>query len=424
MRRPPSRSAEPPHGRTASPSNRYVSCGEHFLTSTRSLAAYYFWYFVAVGVLEPYLTPLWREFGLSSSEIGLLNAIMPAVATVAPFVWAAYADATRRGDRIFLWTTWLSALAAFVLPNARRFVPAALGIFGLAVFRTPLIPFANSMTFHALQGRPQGYAAVRLWGTIGYIAAAVGAGVIMDRLGLQVGMYGVALSMLSCGLVAWTGRSRERVRLAPVGLREILDSVRDRRLLVLVTATALAWVSYGPYGTFYTIHLERLGFSRAFAGTAWGLAAASELVVMLLWPRMCGWATPRTWLIVALSAHPLRWLLSSVAYGPAFLLSIQLTHAFTFGVFYLAAVQSLERLAPAGLRTTAQGVFASATFGIGGLVGNSLGGLLYEAMGMTALYIGAALVSGWGLFLFVVCAGRDGAGAHPAASRVARGNGG
>lgn len=363
---------------------------------------------------------MWREFGLSSSEIGLLNAIMPGVATVAPFLWAAYADATRSGDRIFLWTTWLSALAALLLPNAQRFVPAALGIFCLAVFRTPLIPFANSMTFRVLKDRPQRYAGIRLWGTIGYIVAAVGAGAVMDRLGLRMGMYGVSLSMLACGLVAWAGRSRERVRLAPVGLQEILETLRDRRLLILVTATALAWVSYGPYGTFYTIHLEQLGFSRAFAGTAWALAAASELIVMLLWPRMCGWATPRTWLIVALTAHPLRWLLSSVAHGPAFLLAIQLTHALTFGVLYLAAVQSVEGLAPEGLRTTAQGVFASVTFGVGGLVGNSLGGLLYEPMGMTALYIAAAVVSAWGLFLFVVGTPRERADAQPLAPRAAR----
>ena len=346
---------------------------------------------------------------------------MPGVATVAPFLWTAYADATRGGDRIFLWTTWLSAAAALLLPNAQRFVPAALGIFCLAIVRTPLIPFANSMTFRAIQDRPQRYAAVRLWGTVGYIVAAVGAGSIMDRLGLRAGMYGVAVAMLACGVVAWAGRSRERFRLAPVGVPEILESLRDRRLLILVTATGLAWVSYGPYGTFYTIHLEHLGFSRAFAGLAWALAAGSELVVMLLWPRMCGWATPRTWLIVGLSAHPVRWLLSSIAYDPVLLLAIQLTHAFTFGVFYLAAVQSVESLVPDGLRTTAQGVFASVTFGVGGLVGNSLGGLLYEAIGMTALYIAAAIVSAWGMFLYVVGTPRERQGAHSLSLKTTRG---
>jgi len=401
------RNVEPPNSRTVEPP---FLIRERALTNTRYLAAYYFAYFVAVGVFEPFLTPLWREFGLSSAEIGLLNAIMPAVATVAPFLWTAYADVTRRGDRIFLWSTWVSAFAAIALPNAQRFVPAAVGIFCLAAFRTPLIPFANSMTLRALKDRPQRYAAIRLWGTIGYIVAAVGAGPVMDRLGLRIGMYGVAVAMLACGAVAWVGRSRERVRLNPVGLQEILAATQDRRLLVLVAATGLAWVSYGPYGTFYTIHLEHLGFSRAFAGAAWALAAGSELAVMLLWPRMCRWAAPRTWLIVGLSAHPVRWLLSSIAHDPVPLLAIQLTHAVTFGVFYLAAVQSVESLVPDGLRTTAQGVFASVTFGVGGLVGSSLGGLLYEAIGMTALYIAAAIVSGWGMFLYVVGTPREGQG--------------
>jgi predicted MFS family arabinose efflux permease len=100
-------------------------------------------------------------------------------------------------------------------------------------------------------------------------------------------------------------------------------------------------------------------------------------------------------------------LLSSVARDPLPLLAIQLTHAFTFGVLYLAAVQQVEGMAPEGLRATAQGVFASVTFGFGGLVGNTLGGLLYEPLGMTALYIASALVSGWGVLLYAVATRRE-----------------
>jgi PPP family 3-phenylpropionic acid transporter len=390
------------------------------LNTARSLAVYYFWYFVAVGILEPYLTPLWRDGGLSAADIGLLNAVMPAVATVAPFLWTAYADATRRADRIFLWTTWLSAVSALALPNARRFAPAAAGVFCLALFRTPLIPLANSMAFRVLKQRPERYAAIRLWGTVGYILAAVGAGAAMDRLGLRLGMYGVAIAMAVCGLVAMAGRHRERIRLAPAGVGEILASLRDRRLVVLVTSTALAWVSYGPYGTFYTIHLESLGFSRAFAGLAWALAAASELAVMLLWPRMCAWATPRTWLVVALCAHSIRWALSSAASAPGVLLAVQLTHAFTFGVFYLAAVQLVQGLAPEGLRATAQGVFASATFGIGGVVGSGLGGALYDPLGMRALYLASAAVAVGGMAIYVVGSRGDDRGVRAAAPTATR----
>ena len=388
--------------RTLEPSNHRTLFGssECCLTSTRSLAAYYFWYFAAIGVYEPYLTPFWLHLGFSPAQLGLLNAIYPAVAAFAPFLWTAYADITRRGDAIFLRNTWLSGAIALLLPYLSGLFPVTLAFLAFAVFRSPLIPLANSMAFRVLGGSPERFAALRLWGTIGYIVAALGVGVLVDRVGLGAGMHGIALATLACGLVAWMGRRRERGSLPAVHLRDFLEILRDRRLLVFLAAASLARLSFGPYTTFFTIHLEWLGLSRTFAGVAWALAAASELVVMLCWTRMCALASPRTWLTLAMGAHALRWLLSIPARDPVALLLIQLTHAFTFGVFYLAAVEQVDALAPEGLRATAQGLFASVAFGLSGLLGNTLSGVLYEPLGMAWLYAAAAFVAAAGTALY------------------------
>lgn len=344
-------------------------------------------------MFEPFLTPFWRQIGFPSVQIGLLNSIMPGVAVFAPFLWTAYADATRQGERIFLANTWICALVALLIPNLGRFFAVATAMLAFSLFRTPLIPLANSMTFRALADRRQGFAAVRLWGTVGYILTAVGTGIAIDRIGLWAGMHGISVAMIACGLVGWFGRSKRRVALPPVGLADFLQTLQNRQFLLLLVAAALARVSFGPYETFFTIHLERLGLSRTFAGTAWALAAVSELAVMLCWARMCEHATTRVWLIAALASHPLRWVLSIFAQDAFALLLTQLTHALAFGVFYLAAVQTVDALVPDGLRASAQGLFASVTFGLGGLVGNLLGGLLYEPLGMPWLYAAAAVVS-------------------------------
>ena len=97
--------------------------------------------------------------------------------------------------------------------------------------------------------------------------------------------------------------------------------------------------------------------------------------------------------MAALAGHPLRWLLSIFASHPLALLGVQFTHALTFGVFYLAAVQMVDGLVPDGLRATAQGLFSSVTFGLGGLLGNALAGMLYEPLGIRWLYAGATLLS-------------------------------
>ncbi|MEK6718201.1 MAG: MFS transporter [candidate division NC10 bacterium] len=371
----------------------YGSRAEACLTSTRVLAAYYFWYFAAIGVYEPYITRFWQHLGYSPVRLGLLNAISPGVAVFAPFLWTAYADATRRGEAVFLINTWVSALVALVLPNLRSLSPMVLTVLVFAVFRTPLVSLANSMAFHALAGRRQGFAAIRLWGTVGYILAAVAAGIVMDRIGLRVGMHGIALAMLVCGVIAWMGRSRRRTGIPPGRLGDFLETLQDRRFVLLVASASLANMSFGPYTTFFTIHLEQLGLSSAFAGTAWALAAASELVVMVCWTRICPRASLRVWVTLGLGAHALRWLLSIPARDPAALLLIQLTHAFTFGVFYLAAMQSVDMLVPEGLRATAQGVFASVVFGLSTLVGNAVSGFLYEPLGMAWLYAAAAVLA-------------------------------
>ncbi len=308
-------------------------------------------------------------------------------------MWTATADVTRRGEAIFLTNTWACALVAILLPQLNGLMPAAMAVLAFGTFRTALIPLANSMAFRALAGHPQGFAAIRLWGTVGYILAAVAAGIVLDRIGLRAAMHGIALATTACGLVGWMGRSRRQVSVTSVHLRDFLDALRDRRFLLLLAAASLAQVSFGPYRTFFTIHLGRLGLPGGFAGAAWALAAASELAVMLGWTRLRGLASPRAWMTMALGAHALRWSLSILARDPVTLLLIQLTHALTFGVFYLTAVERVDALAPDGLRATAQGVFSSLTFGVGGLVGNGLSGFLFKSLGMAWSYGAAATVA-------------------------------
>ena len=121
---------------------------------------------------------------------------------------------------------------------------------------------------------------------------------------------------------------------------------------------------------------------------------------MLGWTRMSALASASTWLTAALAAHAVRWGLFIMARDPAFLLAIQLTHAFTFGVFYLAGVQTVDAFVPDRLRATAQGLFASVTFGLGGLVGNTLAGLLYQPLGMAGLYAVAAVLAAGATVLY------------------------
>jgi PPP family 3-phenylpropionic acid transporter len=75
---------------------------------------------------------------------------------------------------------------------------------------------------------------------------------------------------------------------------------------------------------------------------------------------------------------------------PIILLS--LLHGMTFGAFYVASIGFLGRRVPAALRTSGQALFASVTFGLGGLVGYLLSGVGYDAFGGHRLFALAAMI--------------------------------
>lgn len=90
------------------------------LTSSRHLATYYFWYFAAVGVFEPYLAPFRRQMGFPPAQIGLLNSIMPGVAAFAPSLWTAAAFASATGTALYRTGTRRAVAGA---PLASRYAP-------------------------------------------------------------------------------------------------------------------------------------------------------------------------------------------------------------------------------------------------------------------------------------------------------------
>ncbi|HEY7675544.1 MAG TPA: MFS transporter [Candidatus Methylomirabilis sp.] len=358
-----------------------------------ALKAYLFLFFATVGVTEPYLNLYLRRLGFAGTEIGALAAIPPGVAALAPFVWTAWADATGRARAVFLWNTWLAGLCFVPVLLFRSFGLLASALTLFALVKAPLVPLANSLAFQALGPRREGFGRIRLWGSLGYIVAAVGGGAVADHIGVAPVLAGVAALLAGCGVVATASLGRcAPSGPAPLGAG-LGDLLRGPGFRLFLGAAFLARLSAGPYNTFFTIQLDALGISQAVAGWAWAVGVACEVVVMGLWPRLVGRARPERLLAAAAGAHALRWWLTAGATHPAALLAVQGLHGLTFGVFYLASVQIVDERVRPGLRGAGQGLYAAWVFGVGGVAGNSLGGLLFDRVDLPGLYRLSALVA-------------------------------
>ncbi len=351
-----------------------------------ALKLYLFLLFASVGLTEPFLNLHLRRLGFTGSEIGALAAIQPGIAAVAPFLWTAWADATGRTQALFQWNSWLCGLCFIPVLALRSPGPLAAALALFALLKTPLVPLANGLAFQALGTDRRGYGWIRLWGSVGYILAAVSGGVAADRVGILPVLAGVVALLVGCGAVASASLGRGAPA-PPAPLRAgLADLLRAPRFRLFLAATFLARLSAAPFNTFFTIQLDGLRISQAVAGWAWSLGVISEVAVMAAWPRLVGRTRPERLLAVAIGAHAVRWWLNAEVTSAAGLLAIQLLHGLTFGLFYVASVHLVDEMIRPELRATGQGLYAAGVFGVGGLVGNVGAGWLFDTVGLPAVY--------------------------------------
>jgi MFS transporter, PPP family, 3-phenylpropionic acid transporter len=146
-------------------------------------------YCTHAGFFNPFL-PLWlKSLGLSIALISVLTSIQAATRMVAPYAWGTLSDRTGERARLLRW----GALIALVA-SAGLWFPTG-GAWWLAVVL--LVMFAQTsgmmpMTEAAVaQVVSQGgvfdtklYGRVRLWGSLGFMLAVLGAGALFERVGM------------------------------------------------------------------------------------------------------------------------------------------------------------------------------------------------------------------------------------------------
>jgi PPP family 3-phenylpropionic acid transporter len=77
---------------------------------------------------------------------------------------------------------------------------------------------------------------------------------------------------------------------------------------------------------------------------------------------------------------------------PLALAFAQLLHCLGFAVLHFAMVLSAQRLFPAGLASRGQALFSSVGYGLGGMLGNLLAGVIWVGFSPRTSYVSAAFI--------------------------------
>jgi len=358
------------------------------------LSLYYAAAFALIGVHLPFW-PVWLAAnGLGPSEIGVVIAVGVGVKLIANPLVAHVAD--RRGQRrpimVVLAVAATAAFALFAAADGFAAVVVVTVLFFAAW--SPIMPLAESLTMMIGNAGEMDYGRVRLWGSLAFIATAVGAGYLLSGRSTDL-IYWMILVALAVTVAATLGLPATAPPPA-AGARFVpFELLRDRRFGMFLLAATLIQGSHAVYYAFGTLEWKASGYSENVIGWLWAEGVFAEIVLFAYGARLVRRLGPAALIALGGLAGALRWWLTGTSDALAVLVAMQALHAFTFGASHLGAIYFISRQFPAAVSASAQSLYASIVAGLGMAASALLAGRLYGEFGAGA-YLGMAAMAGAG----------------------------
>ena len=353
------------------------------------LASFYFAYFAYAGISMAFLPLYFASRGLQAGEIAFLVALPHIARTFAPAAWGWLADASgaRRGIVAFSCAT--SAVGFALIPQAGGVASIAWIVAAIALLSSAAVPLVEAITLASLAGQPGRYGPIRVWGSVGFIAATLGGGLWLDywpaaTLPPVLVALSVAALVIALGLPAGARRPHAEGAAAQIG----------KGVRALLAAGFCMAAAHGTLYTFFTLYLEREGHSGMAIGGLWTLGVLAEIVVFLALPALFRRHSLSTILLAGFACAVVRFM--AIGWMPAslwILVPAQLLHAATFGAFHAASVAAVHRLFPESAQARGQTLFSSLSYGAGGAAGALVAGWAWQGYGPALAFSASAAVA-------------------------------
>lgn len=358
----------------------------------RALKSGYFAYFCALGVFQPYWPVVLAARGFLPARIGLLMAAVSGIRVVAPLLQERLARRLGDRTRALVATAAMAALLVPAMASAGG-LPAtlcALAAFGACL--NGLMPAYDAIAVDLLAPDGHRYGRVRLWGSIGYIAASFAAGALVAQLGVGVIPIALGLCLAATALVCRTLPTQPGA--VAVAARAPAPGRPRAAGYWLLVVCFLQLASFGGYYSFYSLYLTHHGYGESAIGLYWSLGVVAEIVVFYVAAPLLRRVSLVVLLEWALAGTVLRWIaLALWPADPMAMAAAQLLHLAGFGLFHVVCVLLAPRLLGVG-SARALALVSSVGWGAGGVAGSLLAGWVWQVLGPQAVYgVAAALAA-------------------------------
>jgi MFS transporter, PPP family, 3-phenylpropionic acid transporter len=367
---------------------------QHRTATGVRLGAFYAAAFLVVGIQAPFW-PVWLAGrGLDAQQIAAVFAAgIWAKVAVGPLI-GALADRLGRSRGVMITLASLACVAyASLWPQWAFWGLLWLNLVA-GVAQSALMPLGDSITLAAVRGSGLNYGRIRVWGSLTFILAAIGSGMLLGgnaAAGSGNTILVLVLAASACLAVACFWMPASIVPAGRARWAALSRFAANRRFWVFVASGAALQSSHQLYYGFGTLYWQELGFSDALIGALWAEGVIAEILLFWYGAPIVARLGPLGLMALGGIAGVVRWSLMGLVPGLAAAALLQLLHGLTFGASHLGAMHFMARNVPPGAAASAQSLYAAVSGGFGSGLVMLAAGALYARYGGSAYLFMAAL---------------------------------
>jgi nucleoside transporter len=299
----------------------------------------------------------------------VLNAFAMASFT-AMFFFTQFADRNFAAEKFVAFSHLIGGLAMAALTWTTEFTPFFLLMLVHSLFYVPTISITNSIAFANLKDPQRDFGPVRLWGTIGWIAAAWPFIFLpRDSMFLVSGIASLVLAGFSMTLPHTPPKIPEPGAEKFAWL-EAMKLLKIPYLLILFIVTFFDSAVHQGYFILTGDYLKSIGVPGNWVSAVMSCGQVAEILTMAVlgyFLKALGW---RKIMILGILGHTVRFAVFAFYPSPPVAVVVNFLHGICYAFFFATVYIFVDEFFPKDVRSSAQGLFNFLILGLGPFVGN------------------------------------------------------
>jgi nucleoside transporter len=311
--------------------------------------------------------------GFDPGQISWIFNTFAIASFVGMFFSNQFADRNFAGERFLAVSHLIGGLSFLGLLWAQDFWTFFALMMVHCLFYVPTISITNSIAFANVSDPQRDFGLVRLWGTIGWIAAAWPYIFFTDRVYMFYFTGGASLLLAAFSLTL--PHTPPRPAVAGESSFAWLEAAKLLRLpfiLVLFIVTFIDAMVHQGYFLLAETFLQNIGVPANWTSTVMTVGQIAEIgtmAVLGLVLKRLGW---RTTMVLGILGHTVRFAVFALFPYQVPVIASILLHGICYAFFFATVYIFVDEFFPKDARSSAQGLFNFLILGLGPFVANFL----------------------------------------------------